>query len=110
MPRITYHFSDIEFAGYSADGAPMFAMSLYDYWNNGITNELFLYVASVGTGEWVTDYETWESYEIMTEGKFYTLGNTGEYNVIASIHSVEVTGGVDPEEETDTLNVSYYRP
>lgn len=110
MPRITYHFSDIEFAGYSADGAPMFAMSLYDYWNNGITNELFLYVAGVGTGEWVTDYETWESYEIMTEGKFYTLGNTGEYNVIASIHSVEVTGGVDPEEETDTLNVSYYRP
>ncbi len=99
MPRITYHFSDIEFAGYNAEGAPMFAMSLYDYWNNGITNELYLYVAGVGTGEWVMDYETWESYEIMTEGKFYSLGNTGEYNVIASIHSVEVTGGIDPEEE-----------
>ncbi len=110
MPRITYHFSDIEFAGYSAEGAPMFAMSLYDYWNNGITNELYLYVAGVGTGEWVTDYETWESYEIMTEGKFYTLGNTGEYNVIASIHSVEVTGGVDPEETPEALTASYYRP
>ncbi len=99
MPRITYHFSDIEFAGYNAEGAPMFAMSLYDYWNNGITNELYLYVAGVGTGEWVTDYETWESYEVMTESKFYYIGDTGEYNVIASIHSVEVTGGVDPEEE-----------
>ena len=98
MPRITYHFSDIEFAGYTAEGAPMFVMSLYDYWNNGTTNELYLYVAGVGTGEWVVDYETWESYEIMTESKFYSLGNTGDFNVIASIHFVEVTGGVDPEE------------
>ena len=111
MPRITYHFSDIEFAGYTAEGAPMFAMSLYDYWNNGITNELYLYVAGVGTGEWVMDYETWESYEIMTESKFYALGDTGEFNVIASIHSVEVTGGVDPEEEQQAeIAVSYYKP
>ena len=101
MPRITYHFSDIEFAGYTEEGAPMFAMSLYDYWNNGVTNELYLYVAGVGTGEWVMDYETWESYEIKTESKFYHLGNTGEQNVIASIHYVEVTGGVDPEESTE---------
>ena len=109
MPRITYHFSDIEFAGYSAEGAPMFAMSLYDYWNNGITNELYLYVAGVGTGEWVTDYETWETYEVMTESKFFSLGNTGEYNVIASIHAVQVTGGVDPE-ETPQLTANYYIP
>lgn len=108
MPRYTYHFSDIEFAGYTAEGAPMFAMSLYDYWNNGLTNELYLYVAGVGTGEWVMDYETWESYEVMTESKFYTLGDTGKYNVIASIHSVEVTGGVDPEEEINPLASSYY--
>ena len=110
MPRITYHFSDIEFAGYNAEGAPMFAMSLYDYWNNGITNELYLYVAGVGTGEFVTDYETWETYEVMTEGKFYALGDTGEYNVIASIHSVQVTGGVDPEEEVQPLSATYFRP
>ena len=110
MPRITYHFSDIEFAGYNAEGAPMFAMSLYDYWNNGVTNELYLYVAGVGTGEWVMDYETWISYEVMTESKFYYLGDTGEYNVIASIHSVEVTGGIDPEENSEPLTASYYRP
>ena len=40
MPRITYHFSDIEFAGYSPYGAPMYAISMYDYWNNGTTNDL----------------------------------------------------------------------
>ena len=47
--------------------------------------------------------------EIMTESKFYTLGDTGKYNVIASIHSVEVTGGVDPEEEgPQTLTAGYF--
>ncbi len=108
MPRYTYHFSDIEFAGYNAEGAPMFAMSLYDYWNNGITNELYLYVASVGTGDFVMNQETWMLEEIMTESRFYTLGDTGKYNVIASIHSVEVTGGVDPEEEVRPLAVGYF--
>jgi hypothetical protein len=109
MPRITYHFSDIEFAGYNAEGAPMFALSLYDYWNNGTTNELYLYVAGVGTGEFVMDYETWESYEVMTESKFYYIGDTGKMNVIASIHSVKVTGGVDSE-ETKELTANYYNP
>jgi hypothetical protein len=109
MPRITYHFSDIEFAGYNAEGAPMFALSLYDYWNNGTTNELYLYVAGVGTGEFVMDYETWESYEVMTDSKFYYIGDTGKMNVIASIHSVKVTGGVDPE-ETKELTANYYNP
>ena len=97
MPRITYHFSDIELAGYTSEGAPMIAMSLYDYWNNGTTNELYLYIPGVGTGEWVMDYETWESYEVMTPSRFYNLGNTGEHNIIATIHSAEVTGGVEPE-------------
>ena len=109
MPRYTYHFSDIEFAGYNAEGAPMFALSLYDYWNNGLTNELYLYVAQIGTGEFVMNQETWMLEEIMTESKFYTLGDTGKYNVIASIHSVEVTGGVDPEEEEpQTLTAGYF--
>ena len=109
MPRYTYHFSDIEFAGYDAAGAPMFALSLYDYWNNGLTNELYLYVASVGTGEFVMNQETWMLEEVMTESRFYTLGDTGKYNVIASIHSVKVTGGVDPEEE-ETITVNRYNP
>ena len=102
MPRITYHFSDIEYAGETAEGAPMFAMSLYDYWNEGTTNELYLYVASMGTGEWVMDYETWESYEVMTESRFYNLGDTGANNIIATIHNAKVTGGVDPEEAPET--------
>ena len=96
MPRYTYHFSDIEFAGYTADGMPMIAMSLYDYWNNGITNKLYLYIPGYDTGE--MDYETWEP--IMVPARLYDLGNTGEYAFIASIHSAEVTGGVDAEEET----------
>ena len=96
MPRITYHFSDIEFAGYTADGAPMIIMSLYDYWNNGTTNELYLYVAGAGTGEYGYD-ENWNYVELMTPDRLYNLGNTGAYNIIASVHSASVTGGVDPE-------------
>ena len=95
LPRITYHFSDIEYAGETKDGAPMIIMSLYDYWNNGTTNELFLYIPGVGTGEWVMDYETFESYEVTTPTRLYSLGNTGEYNIIASVHSASVTGGID---------------
>jgi hypothetical protein len=94
MPRITYHFSDIEFAGYTADGLPMIAMSLYDYWNNGTTNKLYLYIPECETDEW--DPETYEP--IVIPARLYDLGNTGEYNFIASIHSAEVTGGVDAEE------------
>ena len=87
----------------------MFAMSLNDYWNEGTTNELYLYVAGIGTGEWVMDYETWESYEVMTDARFYNLGNSGANNIIATIHAVEVTGGVDPEEaveEVETVEVN----
>jgi hypothetical protein len=96
MPRYTYHFSDIEFAGYTADGLPMIAMSLYDYWNNGLSNQLYLYIPECDTGE--MDYETWEP--IVIPARLYDLGNTGEYAFIASIHSATVTGGVDAEEET----------
>ena len=98
MPRITYHFSDIEFAGYTAEGDPMFAMSLYDYWNNGTTNQLYLYAPGHETDE--MDYETWEP--IRTPNRLFDLGNTGEYNIIASIHFAEVTGGVDAEEAVQT--------
>ena len=94
MPRITYHFSDIELAGFTADGAPMIIMSLYDYWNNGTTNELYLFVPGVGTGEFEYD-ENWNYVEIKTPDRLYSLGNTGEYNIIASVHSASVTGGID---------------
>ena len=116
MPRITYHFSDIEYAGTTVDGAPMIIMSLYDYWNNGTTNELYLYIPGVGTGEWVMDYETWESYEVMTNSRLYNLGNTGAYNIIASVHSASITGGVDPDmgdiqipvEKVNTLTITTF--
>ena len=122
MPRITYHFSDIELAGFTADGAPMIMMSLYDYWNNGTTNELFLYIPGVGTGEYTYD-ENWNYVELKTPDRLYSLGNTGAYNVIASIHAASVTGGVDDvidnvetEEEylealgVQTLGVQAYQP
>lgn len=90
MPRITYHFSDIEFGGYTADGSPIFALSLYDYWNNGTTNELYLY-----TPEMTRYDETLGAYVKVGRERFYYLGNTGQYNVIASIHHFEVLGGLD---------------
>lgn len=79
LPRYTYHFSDIEFGGYTEDGAPVFALSLYDYWNNGTTNELYLYVPATAT----------------SQEKCYYLGTTGQYNIIASIHDFELIGGID---------------
>ena len=101
MPRYTYHFSDIEFAGYTGNGLPMIAMSLYDYWNNGLSNQLYLYIPGYDTGE--MDYETWEP--IMVPARLYDLGNTGEYAFIASIHSAVVTGGVDAEETQEPTAV-----
>ena len=90
MPRITYHFSDIEFGGYTASGAPIFAMSLYDYWNNATTNELYLYVPEV------TGYDEANGQMVtVSQEKFYHLGNTGKYNIIASIHSFRVVSGLD---------------
>ena len=97
MPRITYHFSDIEYAGDTADGAPMIIMSLYDYWNNGTTNELYLFIPEVSV---VDDY-TGEDV-VLAETRLYSLGTTGENNIIATVHEAEVTGGVDPETEEET--------
>ena len=96
MPRITYHFSDIELAGFTADGAPMIIMSMYDYWNNGTTNALYLYIPGVPTGE--TEYdENWNVIYVKTPDRLYSLGNTGAYNIIASVHEAAVTGGVDKQ-------------
>ena len=90
MPRITYHFSDIEFGGYAPDGAPIFAMSLYDYWNNGTTNVLYLYTPEV------TAYDEELGADVLVaQERFYYLGTTGQYNIIASIHSFAVTGGLE---------------
>lgn len=100
MPRYTYHFSDIEYAGALEDGTPMIALSLYDYWNNGTTNELYLYVPGHETDEW--DFETWT--KLRTPDRLYDLGDTGEYNIIATIHSASVTGGVAVQEESDETN------
>ena len=107
MPRITYHFSDIEYAGTTADGDPIFAMSLYDYWNNGTTNELYLYIPGHETDE--MDNETWEY--IRTPDRLFDLGNTGEHNIIATIHSAEVTGGLDDtaDDGVNTLAVGTYQ-
>lgn len=111
MPRITYHFSDIEYAGETSEGAPIFAMSLYDYWNNGTTNELYLYVAGVGTGEFTWD-SNWNRVEIKTPDRLIHLGNTGEHNIIASIHAVEIYGGLESDQsaadEVNALSVRKY--
>ena len=105
LPRMTYSFSDIEYAGETSDGAPIFAISLYDYWNNGTTNELYLYVGGVGTGEFTWD-ENWNRVEIKTPDRLFDLGNTGDYNVAASIHSAEVTGGLESESQEEEFTVN----
>ena len=96
LPRITYHFSDL-YHTTDEDGNPMFFLSLYDYWNNGITNQLYLYVPGVGTGEFTWD-ENWNRVEIKTPDALYDLGDTGEHNIIATINRAEVTGGLATQE------------
>ena len=93
MPRYTYHFSDIYYAGESEYGEPMFFLSLYDYWHEGATNELYLYVQGIPTGERVLD-ENWNWVDEMTPDSLYDLGDTGFGNIIATITSAEVAGGL----------------
>ncbi len=73
---ITYHFSDLYATKSEETGEYVFFMSLYDYWNDGITNELYLYIPQSDTMDEV----------------FLSLGDTGTYNVIATITSASVTG------------------
>ena len=93
MPRITYHFSDIYYAGLSEHGEPMFLLSLYDYWHEGTTNELYLYVQGIPTGEKTWD-ENWNMVDVTTPDSLYDLGDTGFGNIIASITRAEVIDGL----------------
>ena len=113
MPRITYHFSDIYYAGESAYGEPMFFLSLYDYWHEGTTNELYLYVQGVPTGEMTWD-ENWNMVEVTTPDSLYDLGDTQFGNIIATITSAEVVDGLPapvlPEiEEYGVLGTGIYK-
>ena len=113
MPRITYHFSDIYYAGESEYGEPMFFLSLYDYWHEGTTNELYLYVQGIPTGEKTWD-ENWMMVDVMTPDSLYDLGDTGFGNIIASITSAEVVDGLPapvlPEiEEYSRLGTGIYK-
>lgn len=101
MPRYSYNFSDIYYAGKTDDGAPMFFLSLYDFWNTGKTNQFYLYVGSVGTGEFDYD-DDWNEVELMTEPALYELGNSGEYYVIATITSAEYVSGLPETEQGET--------
>ncbi len=103
MPRISYHFSDIAFAGRLEDGTPMFVMSLYDYWNNGITNELYLYVPGHDTEEMDDNWQP-----IRTPDRLYDLGDTGKHNIIATLNRAEVTGGVSVQTDADAPIVNSF--
>ena len=113
MPRITYHFSDIYYAGESEHGEPMFFLSLYDYWHEGVTNELYLYVQGIPTGEMTWD-ENWNMVEVTTPDSLYDLGDTGFGNIIATITSAEVVDDLPapvlPEiEEYGVLGTGIYK-
>lgn len=114
MPRITYHFSDIYYAGESEHGEPMFFLSLYDYWHEGTTNELYLYVQGVPTGEYGWD-ENWNRVEITTPDSLYDLGDTQFGNIIATITRAEVVDGLpapvipEPDEGYGALGTGIYK-
>ena len=111
MPRITYHFSDIYYAGESEYGEPMFFLSLYDYWHEGTTNELYLYVQGIPTGEYGWD-ENYNRVELTTPDSLYDLGDTGFGNIIASITSAQVISGLPAPvvpEAVNNLGTGIYR-
>ena len=111
MPRITYHFSDLYYAGESEHGEPMFFVSMYDYWHEGTTNELYLYVQGIGTGEYGWD-ENWNRVEITTPDSLYDLGDTGFGNIIATITSAEVLDGLPAPvvpETVSSLGIGIYK-
>ena len=81
------------------EGAPVFYLSLYDYWNEGSENLLYLYVGGIGTGEY--DYSGWPAVEIKTKPMLFELGGTGTGNIIASIFNATPAseiGGLPPIE------------
>lgn len=101
MIRYTYHFSDMYYLGKSEAGAPMFLMSLYDYWNNGRTNNFYLYVGGVGTGDYEYDPNVGNYVEVKTPAALYPLGTTGDGNIIATITSARYIGGLPTSGTTD---------
>ena len=96
MPRYTYHFSDLYYAGQAEDGGDMFFLSLYDYWNEGSSNQFYLYLS----GTTSLDEETWE--EVTTGRMLYDLGNAGAGNIVTTITSASVTGGLPVDGDDNT--------
>ena len=107
-------FSDIYYAGLSEHGEPMFFLSLYDYWHEGTTNELYLYVQGIPTGEFGWD-ENWNRVELTTPDSLYDLGDTQFGNIIATITSAEVIDGLpapvipEPDEGYGVLGTGIYK-
>ncbi len=119
MPRITYHFSDLYYAGTTPEGAPMFFVSMYDYWNEGTTNQLYLYVPGIAYGERYWDMDKNAYVQPMTPDSLYDLGTTGTGNIIASITEAAVIDGLPaieiPEDDgsgwySTPLTAGIYRP
>jgi subtilisin family serine protease len=106
MIRFSYTFSDLYYAGQAEDGTDMFFMSLYDYWNGAVANEFYLYLP----GSETLDYETWEYVTI--DDRLYDLGSAGNGNIITTITSAKVTGGLsgDAEDEAVTETESVVNP
>ncbi len=102
LPRITYHFSDIHYAGKTEEGAPMYIVSMYDYWNDGTTNQLYLYVPGIPYGEPMWDMDKMAYVQPTTPDSLYDLGTTGEMNIIATITDGEVLGGLPAVEIPET--------
>ena len=71
----------------------MFFLSLYDYWHEGATNELYLFVQGIPTGERVLD-ENWNWVDEMTPDSLYDLGDTQFGNIIATITHAEMVEGL----------------
>ncbi len=102
---ITYSFSDITYIGKAPNGKGMYAVSLYDYWGNAATNELYLYVEG---GEQIGYNPDWTPK--YSKGQLYHLGDTGFGNLIATVNNAVVTGGLEfladsEEEEASALTI-----
>jgi hypothetical protein len=104
LPGYTYHFSSIYYAGQNEDGRDMFLLSLYDYWNNSDTNQLYLLIP--GEEDEVLNTSTWDYDIVSIPDELYDLGTTGNGYIIATITNATIYASSTTENTEQTIETT----
>ena len=108
---MTYNFSDIQYAGQiglnddasgseGSTSSPIFFISVYDYFNEAKSSEMYLYVqnrVSQGYDSSIGDIK-------YSRGSLYHLGDTGLNYINASIYEARYLGGIEEKNTAVTYD------